>query len=122
MDALFEMVDELFEVAVGNVVAAPVGDCIELDAVGELHFVLPVEPATFGFLLGLVSFFAGGATEIVELVGSRPSSTGDRRRVDSRRARGWEGGAIRGGQAWRSGLRRYFDGGWSDASSRKCVV
>src|SRR5271163_984595 len=38
-----EGVDELLEVAVGDVVARPVGDGIELDAVGELHGAVAVE-------------------------------------------------------------------------------
>lgn len=38
---------QLLEVAVGNVVAAPVWNSVELDTVGELHLVLGLEPETF---------------------------------------------------------------------------
>jgi hypothetical protein len=36
---------QLLEIAVGNVVVAPVRNGVELDAVGELHLVLLLEPA-----------------------------------------------------------------------------
>lgn len=42
---------QLLEVAIGNVVTTPVRDSIELNAVGELHLVLFLEPPAL-----LVSF------------------------------------------------------------------
>lgn len=35
---------QFLEVAVGDVVATPVWDCVELDAVGEFHFLLFGKP------------------------------------------------------------------------------
>lgn len=35
---------QLLQITVSNVMAAPVRDSIELNAMGELHFVLPVKP------------------------------------------------------------------------------
>jgi hypothetical protein len=46
---------QFLEVAVGNVVAAPVRHCVELDAMGELHLVLLVEPAALLVSLGALT-------------------------------------------------------------------
>ena len=42
---------QLLEIAVGNVMAAPVRNSIKLDAVGELHLVLLLEPLPFLLVL-----------------------------------------------------------------------
>jgi hypothetical protein len=51
---------QLLQIAVGNVMAAPVWNGIELDAVGELHFVLFVKPPDLlcppGLLLQILQF------------------------------------------------------------------
>ena len=46
---------QLLEIAVGNVVAAPVWNSIELNAVGELHLVLRLNPLPFPISLLLSS-------------------------------------------------------------------
>lgn len=48
---------QFLQVAVGDVVAAPVRDSVELDAVGELHLVLIVEPAALLGPLGCAARF-----------------------------------------------------------------
>lgn len=48
---------QLLQVAVGNVVAAPVGHRIELDAVGELHLVLLLKPLPLLQAFDLPSLF-----------------------------------------------------------------
>lgn len=46
--------------------AAPVRNSVELDAVGELHLVPVVEPATLGFSLVTLALFEDDGGEVVE--------------------------------------------------------
>lgn len=58
---------QLLEIAIGDIVAAPVGHRVELQAMGELHFVglqklrklLPPFPNPFGFLFVARSVVGG---------------------------------------------------------------
>lgn len=68
---------QLLEIAVSNVVAAPVGNSIELDAVRELHLVLLFKPAALvvsfgpspGFAIsGVVSSLDGRVVDELKLL------------------------------------------------------
>jgi len=60
MDVLFQLVNEFLEIAVGNVVTAPVRDSIELDAVRELHVEFGEETLAFGAPPRVVLFRSRG--------------------------------------------------------------
>jgi hypothetical protein len=63
---------QLLEVAISNVMAAPVRNSIELDAVGELHLVLFFEPGPFLcalLFLSLPALLAGLTSRDVGVIG-----------------------------------------------------
>lgn len=116
---------QLLQVAVGNVVAAPVRHRIELDTMRELHFVLLVKASQFLCPLGVTLrklLFSVLDTRVVdeleflevyEPVGARrgrwPSSTGQPRQVGGTSAEGG-GFCASGGFRADGGLGRSYGG------------